>query len=421
MKYIFGVNRASGSRRHEGECFVTASADAELNARMQRVIRKESELISKMISPLPSWLEFVKWLGGAAGICGLYLVLACLLHINENTVPLATAYRNAPWLFWAAGAGAAAFMILWGIGTVRKKKANESGALDEAAKEAEAIEALLSSRLSIPKDAAMIDMIEFDYRPVKNGIESNSRSALSEMPVWREGAALKIARLNLEDGASVLTIPIDDIKSLRVLRMAFNIDEWNKEADPSIKRFRRFGVVTGKYGFSGLSFCCALETEKNGESYRLLFPAYELEKMANITGLAAPELPDKKGLSNASGEKEKLRPIYYWKIPEGSDVASWFKPGSDLEFASKHPKAYVVLLILGIAALIAPMLIYMLAMGPKYFNNWKFGVGGIVGGLSFGVGLFNLVAAWLHQYLGHKVTIIAFALGILLMALPFIV
>ena len=41
---------------------------------------------------------------------------------------------------------------------------------------------------------------------------------------------------------------------------------------------------------------------------------------------------------------------------------------------------------------------------------------GVAGGFVTGVGLFNLVGAWLHQYLGHVFTLLCVGGGTLMMA-----
>lgn len=39
---------------------------------------------------------------------------------------------------------------------------------------------------------------------------------------------------------------------------------------------------------------------------------------------------------------------------------------------------------------------------------------GLIGAFIFGIGCFNIVAAFMQQYLGHKVTLICFSLGFIL-------
>lgn len=81
-----------------------------------------------------------------------------------------------------------------------------------------------------------------------------------------------------------------------------------------------------------------------------------------------------------------------------------------------------MLVSLGITVLFIPMalyLIYGLVINPTI------GIGevciGFVGCFAFGTGLFNIVAAWIHQYLGHKVTIICLLGGAALITLSILI
>ena len=98
--------------------------------------------------------------------------------------------------------------------------------------------------------------------------------------------------------------------------------------------------------------------------------------------------------------------------PKGA--SAYFRASSDAEFKRKHPVGYVFLAILGIAALVAPMLVYdalvSKALGGES-NIWLL-LGG-AGALAIGIGLFNFVAIIIRQYLGHLVSILAFAVGAL--------
>ena len=175
----------------------------------------------------------------------------------------------------------------------------------------------------------------------------------------------------------------------------------------------------------GLQFCCALELTHNGEQYALLFPGYELPKIQKLTELPAPELPaaapEKK--RKAAPKKhppngEKIRPLFYWRIPKGENVALWFTPLADVEFQAAHPRLYTFLVILAIALLVAPMAGY-LSLTTHYFPdaNSPWLLLGSVGGFLVGCSLFNILAAWLHQYFGHIVTICLAVLGFALMAI----
>ena len=96
----------------------------------------------------------------------------------------------------------------------------------------------------------------------------------------------------------------------------------------------------------------------------------------------------------------------------------FFMSDSDEAYKARHPVAYAVLVGIGIAALLLPMLVYTL-LNTIVFNapnsGWLF-LGG-VGSFIFGIGLFNIVAAWIGQYLGHAVTFGCCGLGAGLIAM----
>lgn len=71
-------------------------------------------------------------------------------------------------------------------------------------------------------------------------------------------------------------------------------------------------------------------------------------------------------------------------------------------------------MVLGIVALQAPFALYGVLTGGEVETAW--GIVGGVGAFIVGIGLFNIVAAALKQYLGHFVTLGCFLLGGLLMA-----
>ena len=422
MKYIFGTNRGAGAETRDGDVFITLKTDEELSAKIARTFEHTTKLVKMNASPLPLWLTIVKWIGAFAAALGLYAVIDFILDLNEKTQSFAQFYHRIPWLFNAAAVGAVLFIVLFIIEKVKKKQLRDSGEPEKAVEEALAVTGLIDEKFGIPEDSPDIDVIAFDYNETEDGIESNSLSSLEDLYAWRDGDDLKLALISEDDGASLYTLPIADMKGIAIERMGFNVANWSKTWQPDPKKHEVYGVkVAGQYGFAGLSYCCALDIVKNGETYRLLFPAYELEQVAELTGLPAPALPDKKELRAAPENAEKLRPVYYWKVPEGENVKSWFMPGADREFASKHPAAYVVLGLIALSGLFAPVIVYIPLSIPRLGNSNGMILVGAIGAFVFGFGLFNLVAAWIHQYLGHRVTIISIVLGAVLMALPFVI
>ena len=243
--------------------------------------------------------------------------------------------------------------------------------------------------------------------------------------LYRKGEALCVF-----DGSEVYSLPLNELTGLRVIEEPVSVVGWNKEGSPKQKQFLDSGVILSRDTINGLKFFCALELRHDSEDYALLFPAYELPVVAQLTGLNAPELPPVNLRERrAQGKRElepvapppedgRIHPMFYWHFPGFQKVAYWCTPGADVSFHSKHPVAYVLLLTLGLIVFCLPWLAF--AVGVRYLLPEAWGSGwmwlGVAGGFVAGVGLFNLVGAWLHQYLGHVFTLLCVGGGTLMMA-----
>lgn len=106
-----------------------------------------------------------------------------------------------------------------------------------------------------------------------------------------------------------------------------------------------------------------------------------------------------------------------WIPPKGA--SSYFSVRSDYEFKRKHPIGYVFLVMLGLAALMLPVVLYLIFVIPLEINSpWL--MLGWVGAFVIGIGLFNFVAIIIKQYLGHLVSILSFAIGSILVLLSLV-
>ena len=110
-------------------------------------------------------------------------------------------------------------------------------------------------------------------------------------------------------------------------------------------------------------------------------------------------------------KKKNRKKSGQWTPPKGS--SSYFFAASDYEFKEKHPVGYGFLVMLGIAALLLPVILYMVFVIPIADNSpWL--MLGWVGGFVIGIGFFNFVSIIIKQYLGHWVSIISFIIGSIL-------
>ncbi|MBE6802837.1 MAG: hypothetical protein E7530_08140 [Ruminococcaceae bacterium] len=101
----------------------------------------------------------------------------------------------------------------------------------------------------------------------------------------------------------------------------------------------------------------------------------------------------------------EVKPHFTKKGPKNKWI--YFLPSSDDDFKKLHPIGYKLLCAIGFTALFLPQIIYMvyvLAINPAP-DEWTIMLG-YAGTFIVGIGLFNIVAAWIHQYFGHLLTVV---------------
>ena len=99
----------------------------------------------------------------------------------------------------------------------------------------------------------------------------------------------------------------------------------------------------------------------------------------------------------------EVKPHFTKKAPKNK--WEYFSAASDEDFKRLHPVGYKWLCGIGITALMLPQIIYLaycLFINPAP-DEWTLMLG-YVGTFIVGIGLFNIVAGWIHQYLGHMLT-----------------
>ena len=94
---------------------------------------------------------------------------------------------------------------------------------------------------------------------------------------------------------------------------------------------------------------------------------------------------------------------------------------SDEAYKKAHPGKYAILVICGIIALLLPYILLALVTLVWFPAPSGFLFLTMVGAFIIGIGLFNIVAAWINQYLGHWVTIGCIGIGSILVAISLII
>ena len=100
---------------------------------------------------------------------------------------------------------------------------------------------------------------------------------------------------------------------------------------------------------------------------------------------------------------DEVKPRFTPKAPKNK--WEYFDPASDEEFKALHPVGYKCLCAVAGTVLLLPMWIFIICcifINPAP-NEWPLLLG-VVGTFVIGIGFFNIVAAWINQYLGHLLT-----------------
>lgn len=417
MRYLFATEEKG--KQEEAAAAESVFCTAEAPHSMADDLKRAKDTLEKTVrSALPRALLIIKTV---SMVIALILVTGIIRSLAKVT--LVQAYHNAPAFFWIGGAAA----VIWlGCVIYERTQVKRLTGDGQFGSELESRAESVKSYLNVPEDTVEIDVLVFRFKQDESGLRFCGKAANGPLELYRQGDVLC-----LFDGLRIYSLPLEGA-SLHVLKLGIPVDgaTWNKEEGPNNKKYRKYGVTLYQTVQMGLSFCCALDLVRDGEPYRLLFPAYELATMQRLTGLFAPELP-KTDTGKTRAELERagdfswssgpVRPRFYWHIPKG-EAKDYFSITSDEEFKAQHPALYGILVAIGIAVLLVPCFAFAIAAGrvtgdPN--NGWI--LLGVLGGFIAGAGLFNLVAAWMHQYLGHIFTLLCLLIGCGLMAFTWFV
>lgn len=402
MKYLFctDLTKDLDNSKADGEGFVTAALPASM---LDRMCREDDRLeAAEKKYRLPTALKWVMY------IC-LLLGLAVLRGLVGGKVSFEEGYQNAPALYWADAALFAVSALLWGYDSLLKARGKKSAPLQAAEKQQAALEQEALRYLGVPDDAYRLDVMASDYEQPDSRDVDFSVATLAEYRCFRREDALCLATIY-----QLFSIPLSCLTGISLIRKSFAATGWNKTASPKEKAFQDCGLLLRKDEVAGLSYCCALEFRGADGPYRLLFPAYELPYFQALTGLPVSALPPKGGKGSGG---QKVRPVFYWRVPKGTKVSQWFSPSSDIAFRTSHPKLYVLLTLIGLVLFLLPMAVFFAVAFRLRPDMTPWMLAGFFGSLAVGAGLLNLVAAWMHQYLGHIVTLALVLGGAVLMVL----
>jgi len=84
-----------------------------------------------------------------------------------------------------------------------------------------------------------------------------------------------------------------ELKGIKTVNKRIGIISWNKEEDPRKGEYKKYKMTVNDMGNVFFKPYHILEIERDGQSFGLYFPCYELEVLEELTGLRAEGIENK--------------------------------------------------------------------------------------------------------------------------------
>lgn len=274
-----------------GKEFLTA-APSEASSRALNTSGDEAIDMLFKKTKLPLALRIIKWI---CAFLGLFATGFIMLHItaDENILPLEAlriAWADFSWVFFAA----AAAIILWAtiaiVGRRKEKSVSESDEIKNLMDRASTIADNILGELGVPVDAAEVDILSFTYK-IKKGEAVPCERALDTTPftLYTYKAYTDGENLHLADADGRYTFPLSSLHRVRQINKRIAAFGWSKDEEPTKGEYKKYKMTVDEYGNVHLKPYYVLEADRDGESWGIYFPCYELDVFEKLTGIKAEE------------------------------------------------------------------------------------------------------------------------------------
>lgn len=403
MRYLFCKNENEDyDKPGPEELFVLNTVSDSLAKRLEKAEEEFDNTIKKF--ELPGLFRIIKW------IC-IIATVTFISGIMRSEVSFREGYNNAPWVFYVGGITLILAIILSLIEFFQNHKMDSSESIKESERKSSGAVKTAKEYLGVPPEAYECDILNFDYLENGGRIEIDGGAFFEECSIFEKDENVCI----FHGLKNLYAIPKHEVKGISVTDMAVTMFNWNKEDPASDEKYQAGGMVEDE----GLKFFYTMEIEHDGRPYGLAFPAYEMDAVSDVTGMDPADNRYTGSLRSSASEEtdateyydNKVRPVFYWRFPK-EQAGLFLSSQADFGFKSMHPVMYPVLMAIGIILMFLPAVIFYLIGSKVPGSDENVGIFiGAVGGFIMGIGFFNIVSAFLKQYLGHIVTLAAVLLG----------
>lgn len=277
MKPFLGIDLTLNKKNEQfnGSEFLIQKTSVALSESLEASTDKAEKTIEKSKLPLPFRI--------AQFVCGIAALLIAG-GILKADVSLAEGYHNAPWLFWAAGICAVLWLILWLCGKQKAKSILDTDESTQTFSHLDGVANAVYTELDVPDDAKDVDILSFFYK-IKDGeikVQEKGMQVFQylnpEFKIFADEENLYLA--NLE---GKYAFPLSSIVKIHTVKKHIRIAGWNKDEKYNKGIYKQFKLTTDNYGCIHCRQYYILEINRQGESYGIYFPSYELPTLEECT------------------------------------------------------------------------------------------------------------------------------------------
>lgn len=289
MKPFFCIDITEDKKnsKHNGDEFIVASVESH----MTQALKKSTENVVEILkgTKLPWSIRAIR------SVCGFvaWIIICVLIQIafDKDSVSLAQAYSNVPWVFYTAGGCLLAWIALMLISSRTAKSVLEREETGKALSDMSSIVKSIYDALGVPPDAENVDVLTFKYKdkdgeivPTGGAMDFTVYSAEPFMAYVEDG---QIHFVNFENNYA---FPFDEIATIHTVKKRIAIPEWGKDEGPKEGIYKQYKMTVDTHGCIWFKTYHILEINHLGESIGIYFPCYELPAFEKLTGLRK-ELP----------------------------------------------------------------------------------------------------------------------------------
>lgn len=277
MKNVFAYRDG----KPDGALFCDRSPEGNLAAK-KKASDEEEQFFQRQAS-LPKVLAVVMLILFCVG-CVLFCVGLEMLTGEEVSAP-----DEVSVTLTAAGGGLAAIaLIVLLLGHFRQKRVMGSRSYSFSRQERNKLIGELREALSIPSDTVKTDVFACRFvkgkRKEKRTPFSKNSYFATETDVWREGESFCVF-----DGDDVYKFPYETVIDVERIEKRLLFYGWNKPEKINRGRYKPYKIrYNSQGGYYYVKPCYRVRLLREGEEYEIIFPPYEGETLARVTGRTLP-------------------------------------------------------------------------------------------------------------------------------------